>query len=218
LKAFSKRAHRISYQRRLREYFSQIEKVIKSNNQKKYIYAYWQEFDLLAHKYGINSQQALKHLGKISEKLGSFLESVRNTTVIITADHGLVDTPKFKRINLADHPELKQTLALPLCGDFRTIYCYVYPSKLKDFENYITKNFQHICDLYKSQELVKKNYFGLFEPNQKLLDRVGDYALIMKNNYIMRDFVEGEKEHFEIGNHSGLNKEELFVPLVIINR
>jgi hypothetical protein len=39
----------------------------------------------------------------------------------------------------------------------------------------------------------------------------------MRENYIIKDFVLGEKERFHIGNHGGVSKEEMFVPLIVIN-
>ncbi|MBC8527232.1 MAG: hypothetical protein H8D22_10365 [Candidatus Cloacimonetes bacterium] len=55
------------------------------------------------------------------------------------------------------------------------------PSKIKQFENYIKQNFENICYWYKSENLIKKNFFGLYEPNPKLFDRVEDYTLIMSS-------------------------------------
>ena len=79
-------------------------------------------------------------------------------------------------------------------------------------------NRKHACYLYKSNDLIKKNYFGLFKPNKKLFDRVGDYTLIMKENYVILDSILGEKRCFHIGNHGGVSKQEMYVPLVIIKK
>lgn len=216
--AYNKKAKVVSYNKRLSDYFKQIEKIIKSNNCKKYICAYWHKFDGLCHKYGVNSKQTLEHFKKINTELTKFLESIKDATIIITADHGFTDTTKSRVINLADHPKLKETLMFPVCGEARFVYCYVRPSRTKDFENYIKEHFKNICCLYKNEELIKKNYFGLFKPNEKLLSRIGDYTLIMKDNYIIKNLAEGEKLHFDRGNHGGVSKEEMFVPLVIINK
>lgn len=215
--ANSKKAKIVSYDKKLSDYFKQIEKVIKSNDRKKYIYAYWHKFDGICHKYGVKSKNAFNHLKKISKKLDGFLDSVKDTTVIITSDHGFIDTAKSKVINLADYPKLTETLMLSVSGEGRFVYCYVYQSRRKDFENYIKKHFKNICSIHKSEELIKKNYFGLFKPNEKLLGRIGDYVLITKDNYIIKDLAKGEKLRFDIGNHGGVSKEEMFVPLVVID-
>ena len=76
---------------------------------------------------------------------------------------------------------------------------------------------KYCCEIYKSRELIKNNFFGLFKANARLADRAGDYILIMKENYIIKDFVAGEDHDIHIGNHGGISKEEMFVPLIIIN-
>ena len=103
-----------------------------------------------------------------------------------------------------------------LTGESRFTYCYVRPHKVKQFETYMKKYLSEYCYLFKSIDLVKKGYFGLFNSHPKLEDRIGDYTLIMKDNYIIRDTILGEKPNkFKIGQHGGMSKEEMFVPLVI---
>ncbi len=138
--------------------------------------------------------------------------------MIISADHGLINTNEPKKIiEIKNHPEFAKTMTLPLCGEPRVAFCYVKPLKIKQFKDYIKKNFSECCDIYKSEDLIKKNYFGLFGANPKLSDRVGDYVLIMKGDYIIKEFVEGEDFNIFIGNHGGVSKEEMFVPLIILD-
>jgi len=204
----------------LTEYFSKTRDVILSNNNKKYIYAYWPELDSLAHKYGIKSARVFTHFQELNKGLISFLESIKgtNTTIIVTSDHGLIDTTNSRTIKLEEHPDFVDTLTLPLCGEPRVAYCYVRPSKVNKFEEYVRKNFKDCCKLYKAEELIRKNYFGLFEPNERLSERIGDYVLIMRENYVMKDIVQGEKVHYYTGNHGGVSEEEMFVPLIVIRR
>jgi hypothetical protein len=54
-------------------------------------------------------------------------------------------------------------------------------------------------------------------PNKKLFDRVGDYILVMKENYILKDVLLGEHENKNIGHHGGVSKEEMYVPLIVFN-
>ncbi len=204
----------------LTEYFERMRHLISSNNSKKYIYAYWPEFDSLAHVCGVHSAEVFAHFQELDKGFGSFIESIKgtNTTLIITADHGLIDSTDSRTMKLEEHPDFVNTLTLPLCGEPRVAYCYVRPSKISDFENYVHKNFKDVCELHKSEELIKKNFFGLFEPHERLFDRIGDYILIMKKNYVMRDFIMGEKVHYFLGNHGGVSKEEMYVPLIVVRR
>ena len=204
----------------LTDFFRQIKQVLSSTKSKKYIYAYLHKFDSLCHEYGTKSAEVFAYFKKLNKKLIPFLKSINgtNTTVIITADHGLIDTTESRIIKLKEHLEFVDTLTLPLCGDTRIGYCYVHPSKAKYFEEYVNKFFKNCCELYKAEDLIRTKCFGLFEPSENLFDRVGDYVLIMKENYIIRDFVLGEDEYFPKGNHGGVSKEEMFIPLIVVNR
>lgn len=200
--------------------FLQIKKIINSSNQKKYIYSYIDSFDSICHEYGCASQEAYQHFWKLDKKISAFIKTIKNTnsTLVITADHGLIDTEPSKVIYIQkDHPDLYNILTLPLCGEARLAYCYVHANQNKQFENYIKNKLNYCCQLYKSEVLLNKNIFGLFKPNSKLKDRIGDYVLIMKDNYIIKDFLLSEEKKYHIGNHGGMSKEEMHVPLIKID-
>jgi predicted AlkP superfamily pyrophosphatase or phosphodiesterase len=200
-------------------FIEKIKEGIELNNKRKYIWAYWPSIDSLSHKFGTDSEEVsihFKEVDKALEDLSKWLVG-KDTTILLTADHGLMDTKEEEKIILLEnYPEFLDMLALPLTGEPRATYCYVRPDRVDDFENYVNTEFKDICELYKSQDLIDENYFGLYEPNPKLKDRVGDYTLIMKDNYIMKDLVLGDDRKIFIGNHGGLSDEELFVPLVVI--
>lgn len=203
----------------LNGFLKQINKALSITDSKKYILAYWAELDSLCHKKGTDSYEVKKHFNELDKKIESFVKSLKNknTAIIISADHGLINTKeKSKIIELKNHPRFVETLTMPLSGEPRVAYCYVKPRKVREFENYVKTKFKDVCEIYKSDDLIKSNYFGLFEPSEKLKDRIGDYVLIMKENYIMKDLVLGEDENALIGNHGGMSEEEMFVPLIVI--
>lgn len=204
----------------LNSFFSNIGKVIKKKTRKrKFIYAYWTEFDSMSHKSGTNSVKLKEHLKKIDIKLKKLVKRLKgtNTQIIVTADHGLIDVPKNSSIKLEDHPKLKECLLMPFCGEPRVIYCYVKASKTKFFENYVKKELKKYCRLYKSYDLIKKGFFGNFTPSKNTLDRIGNYILIMKGNYIFEDRLLNEKYCKFKAHHGGMSKEELYVPIILIN-
>lgn len=216
--AVSKGAKKLSFTS-LNGLFKQINNALSTDEDRKFILAYWDGFDSLCHKEGAGSDVVKKHFVEIDKKLKSFAKTLKNknTAVIVTADHGVVDTKSRDRvIQLKDHPEFVDTLTMPLSGEPRAVYCYVKPNKIKKFENYVKTKFKKVCEMHKSNDLIGANYFGLYDQNKKLKERVGDYILIMKENYIMKDLVSGERENICIGNHGGTSKEEMFVPLIIV--
>lgn len=193
--------------------------IVKSNRRKKFVYAYWPELDTICHSYGTRSPEARKHFMELEQNIDKLIRELKNssTTMLITSDHGLIDTSEEDLINLNLHPELAATLTLPLCGEPRVAYCYVHPSRVRRFREYVSTKLSPYCTFHRSQELIRKNFFGLQEPNVKLFDRVGDYILIMKGNYVIKDFIMGETAHILKANHGGVSSAEMNVPLITIS-
>ena len=214
------KAKRMGYNK-MGGYFRAIKAIINSNSQRKFIFAYYPEHDSLCHKNGSTNKKVLRHFKKLSKKLDFFIKSIEGTktTIIITADHGITDVHPTKRINMRDHPELKETLVMPLCGEHRFAYAYVRPSEQKEFERYVNTRLKHCCELFKSGELLSKGYFGISNTHDEFKNRIGDYILIMKDHYgIYDDPIYQKRDHYHIGDHGGTSSEELYVPLIVIRR
>lgn len=203
----------------LRGFQNQIVRTVRSNQNKKYIYAYWPDFDKNAHRFGIHSQECQEHFRLLEKTLASLLISLQNTDsyLIVTADHGLIDTSPDQIIDMQNHPRLQSLLHLPLCGEPRVPYCYVKPAKTEEFKSYVSNELAEACELYTAGELVDSGLFGTKNSNPKLLDRLGDYILLMKPGYVLHDFVEGETAFHFIGYHGNLTPDEMYVPLIIFD-
>src|SRR3989344_1838792 len=202
------------------EYFKIIKKLVKKKG-RRFIYAYYSEHDTLSHDYGLENKKTLRHFKKLAKKLRSFLKSLdgKGTTIIITADHGATEVYESKLIYLKDHPKLKDTLRMPLCGEHRFAYCYVKPDRIREFEKYIKTKLKYACDLYRSEDLLKKGYFGKFQIHKNFRERIGDYILLMKEHYGIYDLLIHQKSKgSNKGDHGGLSEEELYVPLIVVNK
>ena len=208
-------AERIEYYG-LSDFFAQIINLAKMNEAKKYIHAYWADFDALCHVHGVDSDIVHQHFKDLDEEFAELLNYLQGTdsAVIVTADHGLIDCDAQNLVHLESHPDLAQMLTLPLCGEPRVAYCYLKPDKTSAFEAYVQNHLASHCDLHRSEDLIAANYFGLGTANEKLAQRIGDYALIMKSNHVIKDCLMGEKPFTQIGVHGGLDERELLVPLI----
>lgn len=184
---------------------------------RRLVHAYWPTLDALAHDHGIASAEVSRAFGRLDSAFGQLLTDLRgeNALVLVTADHGFVDSPPHRVIKLDDHPELADTLMLPLCGERRLAWCYVHPDRTTQFEDYIAAHFTDCMGLYRSRDLVENGWFGLGEPAPRLHDRIGHYALAMKEDWTIMDALPGEKRHALVGVHGGLSEHEMTVPLVV---
>ncbi len=183
-----------------------------------YVYAYWPRFDTLSHMHGVASAEAYGHFLEIDRSISRIIERLAGTktTIIITADHGLIDVKEEDIVRLDDHPTLGSCLSQPICGEARAAYCYVHPSKAAAFETYVSEALGDVCTCVPSHEIVENGYYGRGVPHAALNDRVGDYILLMHDTHVLVDRLLGEPEHVMVGYHGGLSDGELFVPLITV--
>ena len=84
----------------------------------------------------------------------------------------------------------------------------------EEFEDYVHDQFADFFYCYRSRELIQQGWYGLGEPDPKLLQRIGDYVLMGKNQTVIYDCVDPEKPWSLIGAHGGVSADEMYVPLI----
>lgn len=202
--------------------FTKLKKLIKKKSLKKrFIHIYVPELDHFAHKEGVGSKEVKKIFLDLDKRIKNLAKSVKrtNTKLIVVADHGLIDSTKTTEIWVENIKGLKDCLTIPLTGEARVRNCYVRPRKVKDFEKIVKTKMSKYCWCFKGEKLIKDNLYGLGKPNKRLFDRVGDYVLIMKKNYILRDKLANYEKPKgpHKGHHGGVSSDEMIVPLILIN-
>ncbi len=200
----------------IKDCFDIIKTQLSSHPETEMIYSYIPHFDETAHKFGINSAEAVDVLNHIDELFSDLINFNRDkeTLFIVTADHGLIDTGSDRILKISDYPSIQECLILPLCGEPRVPYCYIRPSKIDQFHHAVSDHLGSFCDRYSLNEVLNRPLYGLGKRNPKLSDRIGDEILIMKENYILTDSILNEKTKDFIGYHGGLTKDEMLVPLI----
>ena len=193
-----------------------LRRALTRGRERRLIYAYWPEFDSLAHQFGVGSPQVQYHFLQLDLFFRDLLRDLQgsDTILLVTADHGFIDTAQDRSIHLEQHPELQQTLMVPLCGESRLAFCYVHPGLESEFETYVREHFADQAALLPSRQLLEAGWFGLGAPHPMLQHRIGHYALVMKGNWMITGRLPGERPLHHIGVHGGVSAEEMYVPLV----
>jgi hypothetical protein len=201
----------------LEQMFAAIAEIVRGRGGRRYVYAYWPELDRLGHATGIESRESSDHLQRIDDAFARWLSEIRgtDTTVLVTADHGFVDTAPEDVIELGFHAELSRMLALPLCGEPRAAYCYVRPSARDAFAERSAAILGAHANVVPSGQLIERGWFGLGPPHPELPLRVGDYTLVMEHRAAIQDTLLGEARHPKIGMHGGTRAAEMYVPLIV---
>ena len=201
----------------LPELFSTVAEIVRSGSERQFIHAYTYDLDATAHSFGSTSPEVQQKFSQIDAAYARFLDEIAGsgTLVLAVADHGFIDSPKSACIELADHPQLAETLALPLCGERRVAYCYIQPGQEGAFEHYVQTRLDHCTGLYRSADLIAQGWFGLGGANPRLAERIGHYTLLMKDNYTIKDWIPGEPRYLTVGVHGGTSAAEMYVPLIV---
>jgi hypothetical protein len=205
-------AERVAYET-LDELVSQIERSIKSSEERKFVYAYWPAYDQVSHRYGCESREATAEFERIDAAFAELCRRLRGseTALVATADHGFVDVSPEESLELPS--SLAARLRFPLCGERRVAYCHVHAPA--DFAKQAKDWLGERADVVPSRELRERGWFGDGTPHARFAERIGDVALVMRERYTVKDWVAGESRHLHIGNHGGPSEDEMLIPLVM---
>jgi hypothetical protein len=197
----------------LQEFEREIATAVRSGAERKLIYAYWPEYDMVSHRFGSESRAAIAKLEQVDASFGRLLQTLSgtDTLVIATADHGFIDSQPEESLELP--AALAAQLRFPLCGERRIAYCHVHSPQ--DFMAQARDWLGERADVLPSRELVGQGWFGGGEPHPRFAERVGDVALLMRDRYTIKDWTVGESRYLHIGNHGGTSADEMTIPLIV---
>jgi hypothetical protein len=179
---------------------------------------YWAGTDDVAHMYGPEDERleaAVRQLAQSFEHdfLVDLPASAREgTVVIITADHGQVETPPQQAVHLADHPELKEMLLWPPSGEPRASFLHVRPSYDEKVRNYVAACLADRFLVLDMEQAIAAGLFGFGGMPSESRHRLGDLLLLARED--SRLIPEGASAGHR-GEHGSLRPEEMLVPLLM---
>ncbi len=191
-------------------------KLICSNDSKNFILAYSDNPDGLLHKYGCSSDEAKNMVLDAQNKIENLRKELGNDTIIvISADHGHKDINKS--YDLLDYPDIQDCLIMPPSLESRALAFWVKKGREKEFEELFNKEFSKEFMLLKKEDVLDKHLLGFGEKHKKVDDFIGDYMAISISDAIIRiQTYLAEGKPVKKSTHCGLTKEEMEVPLIII--
>ncbi|MGH4123393.1 MAG: alkaline phosphatase family protein [Clostridium sp.] len=204
--------------------FESLSKDLIKNNEKEYFYVYLPDIDHIAHEKGNCSEEFKEAMEKLLKHMDKFYkngkESFENTAIMISADHGQVDTDLSRKYYLNDIiPDIDKYLKhnknndlISPAGFCRDLFLYVKDEHLFTVKKMIEKQLKDIVYVYTFEELTKKGFFG--NPSKRMLERCGNLILLPKGNNHIWWY---EKDVFEltlIGLHGGASRDEMEIPLL----
>lgn len=199
----------------IKEGFSALSKKIKNTNVQMLSYMYIDGLDELSHIYGTKSEEVADVINVIENGVENLKDDNPDASIIIIADHGQVDMKNMIYLNQTND-YTKYFYALPSI-DTRMISFFIKDEFKEEFENTFINEFKDDVILLKTEEVEKYNIFGSLKLSKFAKDSLGEYiAIVVNNKFMLCDTVNLEDKMYTKGNHSGLTKEEITIPLIVI--
>ncbi len=191
-----------------------------TSKHRRFMYAYWSDVDSLMHRYGTYDERVTQQFYDFSNAIfrllvGGLGASVRkNTLILLTADHGSVETPVNEQYNLANHPELTNMLTLPPTCEGRLPFLYVKQGLIEDVKDYFAHAWAGKFAFMTRQEVLDAKLLGNGRDHPDLLNRIGDLVAIPLDSEVYLWWPD--RPNTMLGRHGGLHEDEMLVPLFAV--
>ena len=184
------------------------------------MYFYVNELDKAGHRYGCRSEQwehQLEELDATVKRLSASLPA--GTTILLTADHGMLDVPEPQRIDFSQDPELVEGVR-HTAGEPRMVHLYLEEAHLEAAAGARDRllaawkaRFGDRVWAFTREEAVAGGLFGDVRPAVE--GRIGDVMIAARDAVALYDGRRMRPTAMEVvGQHGSLTKAEREVPLL----
>ncbi len=180
---------------------------LAAKDEKKFIYAYWDEPDGVLHKNGLSSDRVNETLIHLEEEVSKLADELEDTLIIVTADHGHIDTDT---VFIWDYPKIEECLVRLPSLEPRVLNFFIKDGMKEIFEKEFNKEFGDKFILMPTEEAIEKNLFGTGRHHEKFRSMLGDYLAIATGNLSILVLEEEWKSL-----HGSITEEEMLIPLIV---
>ena len=191
--------------------------VEKQPAERQYIWVYTGEVDHFGHFYGPDDERTAAEFTQFSAAFEQlFLNRLspaarRGTLLVLTADHGQVDTHPDNHYELRSHPGLAERLHILPTGENRLIYLFHRPDQGQALRAYMERAWPGQYAFLEPAQAVQAGLFGPGQPHPRLLDRLGDLVAAARGSAYLW---WADRDNQMAGRHGGLTSEEMLVPFL----
>lgn len=176
---------------------------------------YWPDPDETMHEWGARGDRALRAVRQLNGWAEDLAGRLTDTTLIITADHGLKDVTEAVWLNERQH--LMKYLVMPPSIESRAASLTVKRGREAEFERAFQDALGADFLLMSREEALEGQLFGPGALHPKADDFLGDYLALATGSKAIYYHPQGAPPHGRmIGHHAGLTEAEMLVPLIVI--
>ena len=177
-------------------------------------YLYVDELDKAAHSEGWQSDLWLRRLEQLDAALDDLLRTLPgNVGVVVTADHGMIDVPEHRRIELDVDSEKFSDVA-EVGGEPRMRSLYLRAgSDPVDVSRRVGEGLGKLAWVGTRSEAIARGWFGPMAPG--VAERLGEVIVTARGQLSFTLPSDSPDARAMVGQHGGLSSEERGVPLAL---
>jgi predicted AlkP superfamily pyrophosphatase or phosphodiesterase len=180
----------------------------------RFVTLYWGSLDGVGHVYGPFSERFTAELRALDAILRQQLEgNLLDATLLVAADHGMVEMADRDYLTLEDLPPLGGALRLPPVGEPRATYAFLDRGRVEEVREALCAREDLEFAVLRSEEALALGLFGDGAPHPEAAARLGDLVLVSTGR---RGLYHAYPDAARLrGMHGGLTDHEMLVPLLI---
>jgi predicted AlkP superfamily pyrophosphatase or phosphodiesterase len=179
-------------------------------------YLYLPQFDAICHKEGTESPQALALLEGLEAHLRSLADEIAGRArIVITADHGLINTPPERTFILEHDDPIVSHLVCPPTGEPTMPYFHVKPGSETALVDSFMRRFGDAFVFLTPDEAEQMHVFGPGPLSPVTRRRLGNLIAIARQPAALYFRPRQGAFHLHAAVHAGLTPEEMLIPLIL---
>lgn len=181
----------------------------RAGGRRSLTYVYWPDLDKAGHIEGVDSARYRRALGHVDSLVAGLLELTGgDAELVVTADHGMVDVPDDRRLDIEGSPALRAGVATIL-GEPRVRHVYAEPGAAGE----VLRRWTHELGSRASVRTRAEVGELLGPVDDWYADRIGDVVAIAHDDWALVSQRIDRVVSSLRGQHGALTPEEVLVPL-----
>ncbi len=182
------------------------------------VYLYWGDVDRIGHVHGVGSNEWLDEVSSVDFAVRTLVRRLpKDTLVVLTADHGMVDVPFDQRIDLADDTPVTRELRRGLRafgGEPRAPMLYTEPGQAEAVASRWRAVLGPGADVTLGRDAVAAGWFGPVDDH--VGPRIADVLVTMTGIRSVHDSRTQRVQLTQlIGMHGSRTEVETAIPLLV---
>jgi hypothetical protein len=187
--------------------------VLASGQRPALTYLYDGDLDWTGHRHGVASTPWLQQLSMIDSEAEQLREALPSSTrLLVVADHGMVDSPPDRRVDVDEHHELRDGVAL-IGGEARFRHLYCRGGAVDDVVATWRAFLGDRAEVLTRSDVIARGWFGPVSPH--VLPRLGDVVVACGDDTAVMSTTDFPYEASLVGLHGSLTPDEMMIPLLV---